>query len=108
MKVLLSTGVVATLLAAVAILLPAASDDQPAVLTPTPIARSVALSSECSTAYSPCVLESEDRNCNDIGFRVTLTGYADPYDLDRDGDGFGCESYPESTEGERALGSVEG
>ena len=108
LKILLGTGVVATLLAAGAILLPVGSDDQPVVLTPTPTARSVALSSECSTAYSPCVREAEDRDCNDIGFRVALTGYADPYDLDRDGDGFGCESYPESTEGERALGSVEG
>ena len=100
LKILLGTGVVATLLAAVAILLPAASDDQPVVVPQAPTARSVALSSECSTAYSPCVREAEDRNCNDIGFSVALTGYADPYDLDRDGDGFGCESYPEEPDGE--------
>lgn len=100
LKILLGTGVVATLLAAGAILLPAASDDQPVVLTPTPTARSVALSGECSDAYTPCVLEAEDRNCVDIGFKVTRTGYADPYGLDRDGDGVGCESYPESLDGE--------
>ncbi len=100
LKILLGTGVVATLLAAGAILLPAASDDQPVVLTPTPTARSVALSGECSDAYTPCVLEAEDRDCAAIGFKVTLTGYADPYDLDRDGDGFGCESYPEEPDGE--------
>ena len=58
------------------------------------------LSGECSDAYTPCVLEAEDRNCSDIGFRVTRTGYADPYGLDRDGDGFGCESYPEEPDGE--------
>jgi hypothetical protein len=51
------------------------------------------------------VLEAEDRDCNDIGFKVALTGYADPYDLDRDGDGFGCASYPESEAGERLTPS---
>lgn len=100
LKILLGTGVVATLLAAGAILLPAASDEQPVVLTPTPTARSVALSGECSDAYTPCVLEAEDMDCAEIGFKVTLTGYTDPYDLDRDGDGFGCESYPEEPDGE--------
>ena len=108
LKILLGTGVVATLLAAMAILLPESSADDPAAVPQAPTARTVALSGECSTAYSPCVLDAEDRNCNDIGFKVALTGYADPFDLDRDGDGFGCESYPESMEGESALGSVEG
>ena len=108
LKVLLGTGVVATLLAAMAILLPTSSEDGPATVPSVPTARTVAVSGECSTAYSPCVLESEDRNCNDIGFRVALTGYADPYDLDRDGDGFGCESFPESIEGERASAASSG
>ena len=100
LKILVGTGVVATLLAAMAILLPVAADDDPAVIPTGPTARTVAVSGECSEAYTPCVLEADDRDCADIGFKVVLTGYADPYDLDRDGDGFGCESYPESVEGE--------
>ena len=108
LKVLLGTGVVATLLGAIVILVPTSSEDGPATVPSAPTARTVAVSGECSTAYSPCVLESEDRNCNDIGFRVALTGYADPYDLDRDGDGFGCESFPESIEGERASAASSG
>jgi hypothetical protein len=102
LSVLLGTGVVATVLAAMAILLPDSSSEAPSMAPETPTARTAALSGECSDAYSPCVIEAEDRNCPDIGFRVSLTGYADPYDLDRDGDGFGCESYPESQEGESA------
>lgn len=56
----------------------------------------------CHPAYSPCVLKTEwDRDCADIGFRVTLNGDDDPYRLDRDGTGVGCESYPQSLNGER-------
>jgi hypothetical protein len=55
----------------------------------------------CSTAYSPCVLELPwDRNCDDIGFRITVVGLEDPYGLDRDDNGEGCTSYPESAVGE--------
>jgi hypothetical protein len=101
LRILIGTGVVAALLAAMAILLPASSEADPAVLPQAPTARTVALSEECSKAYTPCVLEADDRDCADIGFRVTRVGYADPYGLDRDGDGIGCESYPESADGER-------
>lgn len=100
LKVLVSTGVVATLLAAMAILLRGTPDDDPAADSSVPAAQTVAVSGECSEAYTPCVLEAEDRNCTDIGFKVFRTGYADPYGLDRDGDGVGCESYPENPEGE--------
>lgn len=102
LKVLVGAGVVATLLAAMAILLPASSDDESAAIPLAPTARSVAVNAECSEAYTPCVLKAEDRNCADIGFKVTRTGYSDPYGLDRDGDGVGCESYPVSAEGELA------
>ena len=105
LAVLLGTAVLAAVLAAAAILLPGSSTDDPSTVSQAPTTRSVALSNECSTAYRPCVLEAEDRDCNDIGFKVALTGYADPYDLDRDGDGFGCESYPESEAGERLTPS---
>ena len=100
LRVLIGTGVIASLLAAMSILLPGAPEDGPASVDQAPTARTAALSGECSDAYTPCVLEAEDRNCSDIGFRVTRTGYADPYGLDRDGDGFGCESYPEEPDGE--------
>lgn len=102
LKVLVGGGVVATLLAAIAILLPATSGEDPTSVPLTPTVRTVPVSGECSEAYTPCVLEAEDRNCADIGFKVTRTGYADPYGLDRDGDGVGCESYPDSAEGESA------
>ncbi len=100
LAVLLGTGVVAAVLAAAAILLPQPDDEPPSPEAQAPTSRTVALSETCSDAYTPCVREAEDRDCADIGFRVSITAYADPYDLDRDGDGFGCESYPESEEGE--------
>lgn len=57
----------------------------------------------CHPAYSPCVLQTEwDRDCADIGFKVQLTGSDDPYRLDRDGNGIGCETLPESVSGERS------
>lgn len=60
---------------------------------------------DCHSAYLPCVLKTEwDRDCADIGFKVTIIGDKDPYRLDRDGSGVGCESYPESLEGERITG----
>jgi hypothetical protein len=102
LRVLVSAGVVATLLAAMAIVLPASSEDETPVAPQMSTTRTVAVGGECSEAYTPCVLEADDRDCQDIGFKVYVTGYADPYDLDRDGDGHGCESYPESTEGELA------
>lgn len=103
LKVLVGTGVVATLLAAMAILLPTASVEEQPSAPQAPTARTVATSGECSDAYTPCVLEADDRDCADIGFKVTRTGYTDPYGLDRDGDGIGCEAYPESVEGESEL-----
>lgn len=108
LTVLLGTGVTAALLAALAIMIPGSPSDGAQSDPQAPTARTVALSDQCSTAYSPCVLEAEDRNCSDIGFKVALTGYADPYDLDRDGDGFGCENYPESADGEITRSSVAG
>ncbi len=100
LAILLGTGVIAALLAAMAVLLPDSPTEDPAMAAEPPSTRAVALGGECSDAYSPCVIEAEDRDCADIGFKVALTGYADPYDLDRDGDGFGCETYPEDPKGE--------
>lgn len=47
----------------------------------------------CNANYSPCIADSSsDLNCTDIRMEVTVTG-SDVYKLDRDGDGYGCESY---------------
>ena len=52
-------------------------------------------SEECTPGYTPCVSVATDLNCPDIGFRVQVTG-EDVYELDRDGNGVGCESYDPS------------
>ena len=62
----------------------------------------------CHSAYIPCVLQTEwDRDCIDIGFRVILTGTDDPYRLDRDRNGTGCETFAESVSGERSVTSAD-
>lgn len=49
--------------------------------------------SNCDPNYSPCVPNvSYDLDCPDIGFEVEVIGY-DKHGFDRDGDGYGCESY---------------
>jgi endonuclease YncB( thermonuclease family) len=48
----------------------------------------------CSPHYLPCVRDvSYDLDCKHVGFRVRVVG-ADPYRLDGDDDGFGCEEWP--------------
>jgi endonuclease YncB( thermonuclease family) len=50
-------------------------------------------SPNCNPNYTPCVPNSkDDLNCADVGHPVKVIG-SDPYNLDSDGDGFGCESY---------------
>jgi endonuclease YncB( thermonuclease family) len=50
-------------------------------------------SSNCNPNYTPCVPNSAaDLNCPDVGHPVKVVG-SDPYNLDSDGDGYGCESY---------------
>ena len=51
-------------------------------------------STGCEPGYSPCLPRAEDLNCSDIPDSekpIRVTG-SDPYDLDRDGDGWGCTS----------------
>ena len=51
------------------------------------------LGSGCVPSYSPCVPSGYgDLDCPEIGFQVQVSG-ADPYRLDADNDGVGCESY---------------
>jgi endonuclease YncB( thermonuclease family) len=50
-------------------------------------------SASCNPNYTPCVPNSaSDLNCPDVGHPVKMVG-SDPYNLDSDGDGSGCESY---------------
>jgi endonuclease YncB( thermonuclease family) len=47
----------------------------------------------CNPNYTPCIPNSaRDLNCTDIRKEVHVIG-RDVYDLDSDGDGYGCESY---------------
>lgn len=47
---------------------------------------------DCSGAYEPCIPAGKDVDCADLEFGVLVLDPADPYGLDRDGDGVGCES----------------
>jgi hypothetical protein len=49
-------------------------------------------STQCNPNYEPCIPIAPDLSCSDIQMRVQIIG-DDPYGLDRDGDGFGCEIY---------------
>lgn len=44
----------------------------------------------CMAGYSPCLPVVGDLDCGEIGHSVKVTG-SDPYRLDRDGDGIGCD-----------------
>ena len=62
------------------------SDDEPSIYDE-------GASDGCNPNYDPCVEDSSyDLDCADIGEEVEVTG-DDVYNLDRDGDGYGCESY---------------
>ena len=45
---------------------------------------------DCMSGYDPCLPIRGDMNCPDIGHPVRVTG-SDPYGLDRDRDGVGCD-----------------
>jgi len=49
-------------------------------------------STQCNPNYEPCIPIAPDLSCSDIQMKVRVIG-DDPYGLDRDGDGFGCEIY---------------
>lgn len=44
----------------------------------------------CMPGYDPCLPMRGDMNCPEVGHPVRVTG-SDPYGLDRDGDGVGCD-----------------
>lgn len=53
--------------------------------------RTAAPAGACEPGYSPCLPVTDDLNSSDINGPVTVTGN-DPYGLDADGDGTGCDS----------------
>jgi|SRR5215216_646795 len=64
-------------------------------------------STACAPGYKPCLPVVPDLNCDDIADRlkpIRVTG-SDPYGLNRDGDGLGCEpsGWDESGPGAGAL-----
>lgn len=62
----------------------------PVPLVKKPPRKTSAPANNCMDGYSPCLPIVADLNCGDIGHPVTVTG-SDPYRLDRDGDGTGCD-----------------
>ena len=71
--------------------LPQCSRSTQAAPLVAPQKKTPAAKSACMAGYSPCLPIVDDLNCPDIGHPVTVTGN-DPYRLDRDGDGTGCDS----------------
>ncbi|MET1133671.1 MAG: thermonuclease family protein, partial [Aeromicrobium sp.] len=62
---------------------------KPVPLVPQP-RKTEAPKSDCMSGYSPCLPVVADLDCGEIGHPVTVTG-SDPYRLDADGDGIGCD-----------------
>lgn len=58
---------------------------------PTPTPEPESEPSNCMAGYTPCLPVVPDLDCGEIGHPVTVTG-SDPYRLDADGDGVGCDS----------------
>lgn len=71
----------------------------PPTAAPQPVAPPPAPANDCTPGYSPCLPPAEDYDCAGGGGngpaytgRVTVDhSHGDPYDLDRDRDGVGCE-----------------
>ncbi len=54
--------------------------------TPLPVVQAT----NCMAGYTPCLRIAPDLDCGDIGHSVIVAG-SDPYRLDADGDGIGCD-----------------
>lgn len=70
------------------------SEARAAPTNTTPAATAAGASQKCEPGYSPCLPVVADLNCSDIPASkkpVRVTG-SDPYRLDADHDGLGCES----------------
>ena len=82
--------------------LPVVPQPPVAPVTPDPPVGDGELPAPCSPNYRPCVIDDgDDRNCGDFDFRVeVVTIGVDPFGLDQDSDGFGCEGSPPSESGE--------
>jgi hypothetical protein len=73
---------------------PPSGPARPSAATATTPSPRKAAPSGCAAGYSPCLPVVSDLDCGDLSSDQTpvrVTG-ADPYGLDADGDGYGCES----------------
>ena len=72
----------------------AATADCKKVVAPVPLvskpSKAPKPAANCMSGYTPCLPVVADLDCGEIGHPVTVTG-GDPYRLDRDGDGIGCD-----------------
>lgn len=72
----------------------AATPDCKKVVAPAPLvskpSKAPKPATNCMSGYTPCLPIVADLDCGEIGHPVTVTG-SDPYRLDRDGDGTGCD-----------------
>ena len=68
------------------------SSPAPTPVVPNVPGTAVVPTGECHPNYEPCLPIVDDLDCPDIRMAVQVTGN-DPYRLDRDGNGIGCESY---------------
>jgi micrococcal nuclease len=63
-------------------------------VTPKPVAKPTPKASKCHPSYDPCLPIVGDLNCPDVramGKAPVMVIGPDDYNLDRDGDGIGCE-----------------
>ena len=58
---------------------------------PAPASQTAPPGGGCHPGYSPCLPIEADLNCDDVNGPITVLG-DDPYQLDADGDGTGCDS----------------
>ncbi len=102
-------SVIASVLPVVASLLPVVASVLPVVASVLPVVASVgpAGAQSCQAGYSPCLPIVADLDCGEIGYQVQVTG-ADPYRLDADNDGIGCESYPSAPIGRNPAPIIPG
>ena len=76
---------------------PLVTEPAPLVTEPAPLVTETNDSQGCTPGYDPCLPPASDYDClGGSGNGPAYTGYVrvtgpDIYDLDRDGDGYGCD-----------------
>lgn len=67
----------------------------PPVIPTTTVVPTGAPDTACHPSYVPCLPVTGDLDCGEIGHKVRVVRGTDPYRLDSDSDGLGCESFPD-------------